>query len=397
MLYLSAVALMLTSVLPANAYVDEDHALTRLCKYESTNRPSEGINELWDTNASSRFVVKKPGTLKISWRKNAPAKTLYLEWYALPEDFTITQYREDGSEISAKPGETFELNQIYAIAEDARSLSISSAHNMDLCTAVVFGPNVLPKDYQAWQPTPQKLDYLIVATHPDDDVIFMGAIVPLYGAERGLQGTIVYTCTSNIRYRCNEALNGAWTMGLRNHPLFANFPDILPSKQSKWEFQFKVKALTKYYVRLFRQYQPEVVITHDTAGEYGHWQHINVSKAVCEAVSLAADASYDPESAAQYGTFQVKKLYLHLYPEHRIQLDVWTPLQSFSGKNVVEIAREAFKCHLSQAKASHYHDDSKGVYSLSDYGLYFSSVGADTKGKNDMFEHIDPDLLNPNK
>ena len=114
-------------------------------------------------------------------------------------------------------------------------------------------------------------------------------------------------------------------------------------------------------------------------------------------MSLAADASYDPDSAAQYGTFQVKKLYLHLYPEHRIQLDVWTPLQSFSGKNVVEIAREAFKCHLSQAKASHYHDDSKGVYSLSDYGLYFSSVGADTKGKNDMFEHIDPDLLNPNK
>jgi LmbE family N-acetylglucosaminyl deacetylase len=383
---------MLTSVLPANAYVDEDHALTRQCKYESTNRPSDGINELWDTNSSSRFVVKRGGTLKISWRKNTPAKSLYLEWYALPQAFTMTQYREDGSEIITTPGETYELNQLYPIAEEARSISLSSAFSMDLCTAVIYGPNVLPKDYHAWQPTPEKLDYLVVATHPDDDVIFMGAIVPIYGVERGLQGTIAYTCTSNIRYRCNEALNGAWAMGLRNHPIFAGFPDILPSKQSQWEFQFKVKALTQYYVRLFRQYRPEVVITHDTAGEYGHWQHINVSKAVCEAVSLAADASYDPESAGQYGIFQVKKLYLHLYPENRLKLDVWSHLESFQGKNVIEIAREAFRYHISQQKASHYHDDNKGVYSLSDYGLYYSNVGPDSD-HDDMFEHIDSSSL----
>ncbi len=383
---------MMNSVLFANTYVDEDQSLRKECKYESSKRTENEMRELWDTNSSSDFIIKKPGTLSISWKKKTPAKSLYLEWKALPVNFTLTQYREDGSEIQTIPGETYQLDQLYSILPDACSVKLSSEFDMDLCTAVIYGPDVLPRDYHSWNATPDKLDYLVIATHPDDDVIFMGAIVPTYGVVDGLQGTILYTCSSNIRLRGNEALNGAWAMGLRNHPIFGGFPDILPSKQSQWGFQFKVEKLTKYYVRILRQYKPEVVVTHDLEGEYGHWQHINVAKAVCEAVKFAADSSFDPESVAQYGVFQVKKLYLHLYPENKIKLDVHSPLPEFNRMSIAEISRNAFQFHVSQAKASHYDEKNEGVYSLSDFGLYFSFVGPDTKG-NDMFEHIDPALL----
>ncbi|NLI55244.1 MAG: hypothetical protein GX417_13175 [Clostridiales bacterium] len=384
--------LLLISTFPLRADAEENESLWRDCKYTTTNRSREGLREVWDTNPSSDYVVKGPGELTISWEDQIPAKSLYLEWNILPNDFTLTQHRKDGSVVAAASGETYQLNQLYAISEDARSITLASPTNMDICTAVVYGPNTIPKGYHPWNATPAKLDYLIIVAHPDDDVIFMGAIIPTYGVERGLNGTIVYTCSSNIRYRCNEALNGAWVMGLRNHPIFANFPDILPSQREKWEFQFKLKKLTEYYVRIIRQYKPEVMISHDTEGEYGHWQHKNVSKAVCEAVISAADATYDPESVRQYGVFQVKKLYLHLYPENKIKLDVMSPLQEFNYLNIVDISRSAFQQHISQAQASHYDDNNDGVYSLSDFGLYYSSVGADTTG-SDMFENIDPELL----
>ena len=385
-------ATLLLASLPAHAEAEEDESLWRECKYSTSNRMREGFREIWDTNASSDYIIPGPGDLTVSWKDSTPAATLYLEWKTLPNDFTITQYKQDGSVVETEAGELYELNQLYALSKDTRSIIVSSDTDMDLCTAVVYGPDTIPEDYHPWNATPAKLDYLVVVAHPDDDAIFMGAIVPTYGVERGLSGTILYTCSSNIRYRCNEALNGAWVMGLRNHPIFGNFPDILPSLKKKWEFQFKVKKLTSYYVRMIRQYEPEVIITHDTEGEYGHWQHENVAEAVCEAVKLAADASFDPESAGQYGTFQVKKLYLHLYPDNKIKLDVTSPIKEFQGKNIRAISKLAFQQHASQAKASHYDENNAGVYSLSDFGLYYSCVGPDTAG-NDMFENIDPESL----
>ena len=379
-----------TFVLPTHA--EEDESLYRDCEYSTTNRSREGLREIWDTNSSSDYIIKGPGKLNISWEDPVIAGTLYLEWKTLPKDFTLTQFGRDGSTVETTAGETYQLNQLYSISKDTRSITLSSQTDMDICTAVVYGPDKTPKDHHPWNATPDKLDYLIIVTHPDDDAIFMGAIIPTYGVERGLNGTILYTCSSNIRYRCNEALNGAWVMGLRNHPIFANFPDILPSQKDQWEFQFTINKLTNYYVRIIRQYKPEIIISHDIEGEYGHWQHKYVSKAVCQAVELAADDTYDPESITQYGVFQVKKLYIHLYPENVIKLDVITPLKEFDNRNIIEISEMAFQQHVSQAQASHLNENHDGVYSLSDFGLYFSIVGKNTT-TNDMFENIDPELL----
>ncbi|MEA4938239.1 MAG: PIG-L family deacetylase [Christensenella sp.] len=386
-------AMMLAlSALPVSARAELNDSLWHGCRYTSSGGRPSGLNELWDMNAESGYVVKGPGDVTISWRKSVPARMLYLAWRTLPEPFTLTQFDQDGTQISSMPGETWELNQLYKISPEARSLSITSQTDMDLCSALVYGPNMLPKSYHPWKPTPEKLDYLVIATHPDDDILFLGAIVPILGVTRGLNGTILYTATRSIRYRCDEALNGAWAMGLRNHPLFAGFPNLLPKEQYRRGKEFSVDALTAYYVSVLRRYKPEVVVTQDENGEYGHWQHINVSRAVQNAVSLAADATYDPTSAAEYGTFQVKKLYLHLYPENKLTLNVYRPLPALGGRNVIEVATAAFAEHKSQVKVDHYRVRNDGFYRLSDFGLAFSAVGADT-GKNDLLEHIDPSNL----
>ena len=234
-------------------------------------------------------------------------------------------------------------------------------------------------DTHAWQSSAEDVDFLVISMHPDDDTLFMGAIMPIYGVDQGYNGTILYM-SANER-RTQEALSGAWTMGLRTYPYFAGMRDVC----MKNEKLFNESKVIKVLVRYFRMLRPEVVITHDTNGEYGHWQHKVVAAAAQKAVKLAADPSYDPQSANEYGIWQVQKLYLHLYKENKIVLDVTTPLESLGNRSAWEVAQEAFLCHKSQQNGHHYCDNS-GVNDLSKFGLAFSTVGADTG--NDMFENV---------
>mgnify|MGYP002624304198 CR=1 FL=1 len=227
---------------------------------------------------------------------------------------------------------------------------------------------------------------MVIAMHPDDDVLFLGAIVPIYGAEGGRNGTIVYATLSS-RPRREEAINGAWTMGLRIAPQFGPFQDISKEEPDTNASRFNSNRLIRYLVRVLRTYRPEVVFSHDLNGEYGHWQHKRLARAVFATVPLAADESFDPESTAAYGVWRVKKLYLHLYPEQQIVLDVDQPLSAFGGKTAVDVSKEAYLRHASQLSTKHAVRNT-GVYSLADFGLAYSIVGADTPGVNDPFEHV---------
>ena len=143
--------------------------------------------------------------------------------------------------------------------------------------------------------------------HPDDDALFLGAVIPIYGAEQGREGAAVYLA-SRVRQRVDEALRGAWTMGLRAQPVFGGFPDIPNEYRSQFENTFRSADVVQYLVRQMRRLKPEVVVSQDLNGEYGHWQHVLLANAVLEAAPLAADAAYDPESAEQYGAWEVKKV-----------------------------------------------------------------------------------------
>ena len=109
--------------------------------------------------------------------------------------------------------------------------------------------------------------------------------------------------------------------------------------------------------------------------------------AATRAVSLAAKASYTTKKAGDDGAWQIKKLYLHLYPENTLKMDWRVPLERFNGMTAFDVAEKAFLCHVSQQKGKYFVQDF-GPYDNSLFGLYFSSVGADVY-KNDFFENID--------
>ncbi|MBR2645525.1 MAG: hypothetical protein IKD54_09605, partial [Clostridia bacterium] len=88
----------------------------------------------------------------------------------------------------------------------------------------------------------------------------------------------------------------------------------------------------------------------------------------------------------------VKKLYIHLYNQNKLTLDVNSPIAELGGKSAFEAATEAYQWHESQTKNNN-HFVSTTEYSIAEFGLAYTTVGEDTAGVNDMFEHVDPMTL----
>lgn len=361
--------------------------LTRQCTLEASF-PSR-LTRLTDGDLESAQRFEAGESVSVSWTEDVPVAAVYFAFYREIAPFTVLQYDAAGALLSEHaPGPLW--NNVVEPLPDARRVTIRAEAELAFSAVTAYGEGTIP-DYLPFAPTPEKADYLLVAMHPDDDVLFLGGVIPIYGAQQGREGVALYMA-SRVRVRVNEAMAGAWTMGLRTQPVFGGFPDIPPEYRAQFENTFRSADVVRYLVRQMRRYRPEVVVSQDVNGEYGHWQHALLAKAVLEAAPLAADAEYDPESAAQYGVWQVKKVYLHLYGEGRITLPVTEPLSAFGGRTAVEVAQEAFACHQSQLPSRHAVTN-EGIYSLSDFGLAYTAVGADTPGVNDMFEHIDPAVL----
>ena len=373
----------------ASADEAEAENLTKRCTMTSDLRSTAFIERMRDDNYESAQRFAEGVTVSLSWADDVPVRAVYLAFYYEPKPYLVRQYDADGNLLSETEGELLYNNSI-PVGEQTRRVTIVPLEEIALCSFYAFGDGAVP-NYHPWEPTPEKLDYLMIAMHPDDDVLFLGAITPIYGAQQGRTGSIFYAATRE-RIRKDEAQNGAWIMGLRTEPILGDFPDIPDSFRKRFEKTFLQKDIVKFLVGLIRQYRPEVVFSQDLNGEYGHWQHVRLAASVLEAVPLAADRDYDPASVEQYGVWEVKKLYLHLYPENTITLPVTQPLEAFGGRTPVEIATEAFTCHQSQLPSRHAVRN-EGVYDLSAFGLAYSTVGEDTSGLNDPFEHVAPDSL----
>ena len=367
---------------------DAAQNVTRLCAVEAT-----GSHPYFDDvllkgrmNGAISFAAKE--VLTVSWEEAVAAEKLCLRWERIPEEVELLQYDAAGTLLERKPISSH-LIHVLPLHADARRAEIRIGfYEAALSLLSVYTDGALPEPYLEWKDTPQKLDYLVVATHPDDDVLFMGAVVPTYGAERGYVGSIAYaTCGSRTRYE--EAENGAWAMGLRYRPLFLGLPDQNERPDDEVEEMFRFENVTRLLVRLFRRYRPAVVFAQDLNGEYGHWQHRRVAACTLEAAKVCADPSYDRESAVLYGAWQVQKCYLHLYPENTLTIESEIPLSSMGGRTAIEVARAAFQKHVSQATGRYFVQSAADAYACNRFGMAWGAVEAG----DDAFANIDEKLL----
>ena len=401
---LAVIALaLLLAVLAITAVSAEEAAdISAQCTFR-TDRNAWKYTRLINGNYEKYW---QSGKIKNPWleiRSDEPMHTLYICFRKMPESYELQ--RKEGDEwVTLAEGDTRFYHICYELdgETDVRIIVTSAKKTQMLINELyVFGAGELPDWVQRWEETYEKADILFLAAHPDDELLFFAGAIPTYDTEMGKRVVVAYlTCCDDTRR--SEALNGLWTMGVRHYPVFGLFKDKY-SDNAKTAYQNAggTKKVLAWVTELFRQYKPEVVVTQDIKGEYGHGQHRMIADACIQCFDLAADPESDPESAELYGTWEVKKLYIHRYgdKEDRLHFDWDVPLENLGGKTGMEAAIEAFEKHVTQYGLTFRIDGYKKplrveitgtYYENTDFGLYATRVGPDEE-KNDFLEHIETD------
>ena len=316
---------------------------------------------------------------------------LRLEWFLDPTDFELIEYDGDMNVLRQRD-QTVTFPSIYMLfdlMEGTKFVKLQMGEkDQKIVNLRVYGAGTPPKSLQQWLPPVEKADIMVVSAHQDDELLFMGGTIPYYATALKKPTVVMYmvNCTRNRR---KEALNALWVMGVKNYPEFINLSDdkcdTVNQAYAGWGGEDVTRGLV---VQRIRRYKPEVIVTHDLNGEYGHAQHKATARIMMSAIEAAADPTQYPESAEVYGAWQVKKLYFHLYKENEIMMDWETKLDSLNGYSPLQVAQIGFKEHVSQDK--YYAVKSHSKYDNAKFGLYFTTVGEDVV-KKDFLENIDPD------
>ena len=180
---------------------------------------------------------------------------------------------------------------------------------------------------------------LLVHAHPDDETIGSGATMAKYVAE-GVQVTLV-TCTlgeegeiigdehahraahmedSLGEHREIELANAMARLGVTDHRLLGGagrYRDSgmigTPDNDDPTCF-WRADLLTAAtdLVSIIRETRPQVLITYDDFGGYGHPDHIQAHRVAHYAVALAASSTFRPDLGAGW---DVPKIYWIAFPK----------------------------------------------------------------------------------
>ena len=373
-------------------YISGDLTAPRNMNADCVFDCSQKREYVWDDGRiSSEWLPQSPeDILRITLPDGRSAEGVFVSWQTMPERAFIRAYDDQGTllaEHTAGEGVFTPWHSYYDIPADARLIEAE----IPGCDAAVSELLVIEKDHvpaavQKWRETAEKWDLMVISTHQDDEHLFFGAVIPEY-VSRGKEVGVVYMVNCG-RDRYSEALNGLWTAGLTNYPSFIGLRDgIIDTKKGAYNYWGGAEPVVEAIVEQIRRCKPEVILTHDFAGEYDNSQHKVVAECTAEAVKLASDPTFHPESAEKYGVWQPKKLYIHLYDEQGEVVFDWNrPIEGFGGLTGLEISQMCYNYHRSQQKWVQYN---LGLaYDNYRFGLYASTVGPDT-GMNDLFENVE--------
>lgn len=380
--------LVILFCLLGNACAETAQDITALCLYNGGKGSSirdESYRTVWESsrrNGRHSLVIEAPEGQTIGG--------ILIRWYDQPQALVMEGMNEQGNWQMIGGCEADFLAQFIPV-DDQRAVRLTEKTTdgqirLEISSITVLTPGDVPRDVQTWMEPPGKVELMLLAGHPDDEVLWFGGLLPTYAAAQGREVLVV-----NASYARNdrrlELLDCLWTCGVRNYPVFLSFPDVCTNQKSRVLQRREWAGAQEAVVALYRRYRPDVVMLHDDNGEYGHGVHRLISEIGRNAAQMAADADLYPSSAGEYGVWDVPKVYQHLYSENQLQMNWDIPLDCFDGLTAYEAALLGFQCHKSQLGEWQMH--AGGEYDNSLFGLWRSTVGPDIL-KEDLFENIVP-------
>lgn len=227
--------------------------------------------------------------------------------------------------------------------------------------------------------------------HPDDEQGVSGLMhkyaregveVTLVCATRGEAGEIapgVNVAPENLgQVREEELRCAAKKIGV-THVYFLDYRDsgmrgAPENNDPRALWQANLFEVAEKLTRLIRRHQPQVMLTFDPDGGYGHPDHIKIHQAALMAYFVSGDPRVYPEQVTREGLlpWTVSKLYWGAFPRRRFEkyaqlaklagLELSVPLQEFLKRatpdeaittkidvaEFVDVKLSALACHASQ-------------------------------------------------
>ncbi|MBN1776822.1 MAG: PIG-L family deacetylase [Clostridiales bacterium] len=383
--------ILLLALLPAAALGTTAEDISESCDFMPSKPPVGRVYYMLDDDYTTFWYVENPDgvSIDVSAPEGQEMGGVYIKWYREIPSWRIDVPDGDGWLTVAQKKDGYVVEYV-ALPAGTRSFRLCRAEDDTSIFKIgemrVYGPGEPPEDVQRWEPVAEKCDILVFSTHPDDEVLYMGGTIPYYVA-RGKTVQVVYM-TTVTSYRKIELHDCLWACGVRNYPVLGPLTDKnLDDIQLLYERYWPLEKVQSFIVECIRRCKPEVVVTHDLGGEYGHLEHVATARNTVWAITRTADETCFPESAGQYGAWQVKKLYLHLYQENEIVMNWSQPLDFFGGETALSMAAKGFELHRSQSENNYHSVKNYGLYDCRLFGLYYTEVGEDIL-KNDFLENI---------
>ena len=206
---------------------------------------------------------------------------------------------------------------------------------------------------------PDARSVLFVHAHPDDETINNGATMAKYAAE-GVHVTLV-TCTLGEEgevlvpelehlaadredrlgeHRIGELAAAMKELGVADHRFLggpgryrdSGMMGTPPNERPDAFWQADVDQAAGLLVAVIREVRPQVVVTYNEIGGYGHPDHIQAHRVAMRAVELAADPDFraqgDGSEASEASTgnvlepYQVTKVYWNTIPRSVLQAGI---------------------------------------------------------------------------
>ena len=377
------VLVLATLICAAPAFAVHADTVTRQCVFEVSKGKEEYLTDgdmstAWEPSGrDAKLLITLPAS---------GAGYLTIEWTDEPESYIIEEYDAEKNKIGSSDQTVYSggLRQVIPVSENAGYLLINMmAAGQGICEISVYSKGELPDNVQKWYGEYTKSDMLLVAAYPGDEFVTFGGLLPAYAVEKESRVQLVYM-TDMGRERKAEALDALWSLGVSNYPVFM---DLSKSSVDSLEDCLKAwggkDALVGKMVEVIRRCKPEVIVSHDINGEDGDYRRALTGMLMQYAAEAAADPDAYVESADAYGTWQTKKLYLHLGTTGLIELDLNTPSDALGGLTATEAAAGAFENYASLV--GKYNVTADGASPA--YSLIFSTMG-DDEYRNDFYENV---------
>ena len=179
---------------------------------------------------------------------------------------------------------------------------------------------------------------LLVHAHPDDESINNGATMAKYVAEgakvtlitctKGEEGEVLVPELSHLaathednlgEHRVKELAEAMAHLGVTDHRFLGSYRDsgmmgTEPNKRTDCFWQANLDEAAAKLVKIIREVKPQVLITYDEFGGYGHPDHIQAHRVAMRASELATDKNF-----GEGEPWEIQKIYWNTMPKSVIE------------------------------------------------------------------------------